>query len=125
MKVLLLGTGKLYEGIGSRCRACPEKEYEWIVETAYKAGKLFTLDNEPGVKPDIVATVYNEPWAHKVKNIVGDEFDVIIDEITPIRMRGDYYETEAMELLRQGGRFYGYSRSKTKRTRAKTLWINQ
>lgn len=119
MKVLLLGSGKLFNVLRSRCHACMTfEEYRHCINTARSQGQLVTLDMDPCTKPDVIATVYTEPWAEKVKEKFGNDFDIIIDEISCVPMHGEYYESEAVKLLCEDGLFYGRQDGK------KVKWFN-
>lgn len=118
MKVLLLGRGKISKEQSS-CHAClTTEEYQYCIKLAHEEGQLITLDMNPTIKPDVIATVYTEPWADKVKDKFGDNFDIIIDEISCVPMNGDYYVLEAKKLLCIDGLFYGHLDGK------KVKWFN-
>ena len=114
MKVLLLGTGhaliKIMGGHYSRCHSCSSnEEYLKIIQ---EADQIIMLDSHLDMHPDVLATVMKEPWADKVIEAYGKNFDIIIDEITHLKMnRSRYYKDEAMRLLKLDGVFYGRTSS--------------
>jgi len=119
MKVLLLGSGHSYVNREPYCHSCiTNEEYEYCVKTAQEAGTLVRLDMDSSVQPDVVATVYEEEWASKVKELYGDDFDIIIDEITSGRLNNLHYHQEAEKLLKPDGVFYGWLEHK------KVRWFN-
>jgi hypothetical protein len=122
MKVLVLGSGQWYvdQYIKPKCQSCATlDEYNYCVEEATRNGTLVRLDCDPMMKPDVVATVHSEDWASKVKYQYGNDFDVIIDEISNIKVPDAcYYHSEVVKLLKPDGVFYGWYDHK------KVKWFN-
>lgn len=109
MKVLLLGKGHILDS-SSRCHACSSnEEYLTIIQ---EANQIIMLDSFLDMQPDVLAEVTKEPWANEVIQKYGNNFDIIIDEITILKMnRTQYYIDEAILLLKTGGVFYGRTSS--------------
>lgn len=116
MKVLLLGIGNINRGMSRYHPFSNHGAYEALVKSA---DKLVTLDFDPYEEPDVVARVHSEPWAEKVAQHYGYDFDVIVDEITHMSFRPGHYETEAAKILKRNGIFYGW------KDRARTKWVKQ
>jgi hypothetical protein len=126
MKVLLLGSGRKYQGRVSKCHSCmTQEEYNYCISQS----EVVRLDIDPEVEPDVVAAVHHAPWADKVLAAKGGEFDVIIDEIscqdgsasttsTASPSVVAFYQDEAAKLLKSDGLFYGWFDHK------KVVWIN-